>query len=97
MATPQRAHRSWRANRVRPCLPDGARGDRVEAKGLAIQIRPLARLAQDEESGVRSGEARGRGRLGADERGPRPRLDEKCFSMVVGRPIDGPTVCLRCL
>jgi hypothetical protein len=35
-----------------------------QAQGLALAFRPLARLAQDEEPGLRGGEARGRRGLG---------------------------------
>jgi ATP-dependent DNA ligase len=52
---------------VRPCLQDGPRGYRIEAEGLALSQRPLARLAQIKESSVRGGEARGRGGLGQTE------------------------------
>jgi hypothetical protein len=40
---------------------------RVEAEGIDLSLRPLARLAQVQEPGVRGGEARGGGRLGQDE------------------------------
>jgi hypothetical protein len=38
-------------------------GHRVEAEELALPLGPLSRLAQDEEPGVRRGEAGGRGGL----------------------------------
>jgi bifunctional non-homologous end joining protein LigD len=41
------------------CLQARARRDRVEAKGLALPLWSLARLAQDEEPGCACGEARG--------------------------------------
>ena len=59
------------ARRLPPRLQDGARRHRVEAQGLALPLRPLARLAQDEEPGVRGGEARSRRGLGTVKRGPR--------------------------
>ena len=42
----------------------GLEGDRVEAEGFQLPIRPLIRLAQDEESRLRRGEAGGGGGLG---------------------------------
>ena len=36
---------------------DGTRRYRVEAKGLTLSQRPFARLAQDEEPGLRGGKA----------------------------------------
>jgi hypothetical protein len=45
-------------------LHDGTRGHRVEAAGLALPLRPLARLAQVQESRCACGEARGGGGLG---------------------------------
>jgi hypothetical protein len=41
-------------------LQDGAGRHRIEAEGLGLPFWPLARLAQDEEPGLRCGEA-GRG------------------------------------
>src|SRR5438128_477779 len=46
------------------CLQDGARRNRVEAEGLGLPFRPLARLTQDEELGCTCGEARGGRGLG---------------------------------
>src|SRR5262249_15116257 len=47
------------ARRLRPCLQDGPRRHRLEAEGLGLPFRPLARLAQNEELGCAGGEARG--------------------------------------
>src|SRR5215813_8602181 len=55
------------ARRLRPCLQDGARRHRVEAQGLGLPFRPLARLAQNEKLGCASREAGRRGRLGQQE------------------------------
>jgi hypothetical protein len=60
----QRAHRWRRPDRLRPCLQDGARRNRVEAQGLDVSLRPLARLAQNEERGCAGREARSRRELG---------------------------------
>ena len=60
----QRAYRSATARPSSPRLQDGARRHRVEAQGLALPFRPLARLAQDEEPDGAGGEAGGGGRLG---------------------------------
>jgi hypothetical protein len=46
------------------CLQDGARRHRVEAAGLALSLRPLARLAQVQEPGGSGSEARGGRGLG---------------------------------
>jgi len=54
------AGRSSQNNKPAGFEADGAR---VEAEELSQSQRPLARLAKDEEPGVRSGEARRRGRL----------------------------------
>jgi bifunctional non-homologous end joining protein LigD len=51
----------------RPCLQAGARRHCLEAKGLGLPLRPLARLAQNEELGCPGSEARRRGRLGQKE------------------------------
>src|SRR5262245_53838127 len=51
----QRAFGGRRPDRLRPCLQDGARRYRVEAEGLGLPFWPLARLAQDEESGGAGG------------------------------------------
>jgi hypothetical protein len=52
----------------RRCVParlqDGARGDRLEAPGLALQVRALAGLAQVQEPGGAGGPAGGGGGLG---------------------------------
>src|SRR5262249_3015450 len=54
--------RGRRPDRFRPRLQDGTRRHRVEAQGLHLPLRPLARLAQDEEPGGTGREARrGRG------------------------------------
>src|SRR5262245_31445834 len=45
---------------------------RFETEGLVLPLRPLARLAQDEESGSARGEAGGRGGLGAERSLMRP-------------------------
>src|SRR5262245_26319833 len=53
---------------ARPCSLTPARWGwtaRVEAQRLALPQRPIARLAQDEQPGVRSDKAKRRGRLGA--------------------------------
>src|SRR5262249_51730484 len=60
----ERAHRGRRPHRVRPRLPDGPGGYRVEAQGLALHVGPLAGLAQEQESGERGSAAGGGGRLG---------------------------------
>jgi hypothetical protein len=44
--------------------PKDGEGHRLEAPGFALPIGTLARLAQVQEPGRASGEARGRGRLG---------------------------------
>src|SRR5262249_44398670 len=54
--------RGWRG-RLPPRLQDGPRG-RLEAARLALPLRPLARLAQDEEPGRAGGEAGGGRGLG---------------------------------
>ena len=59
--------RRWR-DRLPPRLQDGPRRHRVEAQGLALPLRPIIRLAQDEEPGVCGGEARSGRRLGAVKR-----------------------------
>ena len=61
---PQRAHRGRRPDRVRARLQDGPRRHRVEAQGLALPQRPLTRVAEEQEPGLRGGTARGGGRLG---------------------------------
>jgi hypothetical protein len=43
--------------RVPPCLHDGARGHCVEAEGFGLSLGALGRLAQDEEPGLRRGDA----------------------------------------
>jgi hypothetical protein len=52
----------------RRCVParlqDGPGGDRLKAAGIALQVRPIARLAQVQESGCARGEARGGRGLG---------------------------------
>jgi ATP dependent DNA ligase domain len=58
-------HRGRRPDRLRACLQDGARRYRLEAQGLALSLGSLARLAQDEEPGLRRREAGGGGGLGA--------------------------------
>ena len=70
-------------------LQDGPRRHRVEAQGLALPFRPVFRLAQDEEPGLRGGEARGGRRLGAPTgRGvDRPFEREVFFSRNIGRLI----------
>ena len=45
-------------------MQDGTRRHRVEAQGLGLPFRPLARLAQDEELGCTCREAGRGGRLG---------------------------------
>src|SRR5262249_14786515 len=58
----QRAHGRRRPDRLRPRLQDGARRHRVEGQGVALPLRPFARLAQNEELGGIGREARsGRG------------------------------------
>src|SRR3954466_5366976 len=47
-----------------PRLQVRPRRHRLEAQGLSISYRPLARLAQDEERRRTGSEARSRGRLG---------------------------------
>jgi len=61
---PQRAHRGRRSYRVRPRLQDGPRRHRVEAQGLDLSLRPIIRLAQDEEPGLCGGAPGGSGGLG---------------------------------
>src|SRR5262249_34922119 len=60
----QRTHRGRRPDRLRPRLQDGTRRHRLEAQGLHLPLRPLARLAQNEEPGGAGGEARGGGGMG---------------------------------
>jgi hypothetical protein len=50
--------------RLSTCLQDGARRHRVEAAGLALQLRAHARLAQVQEPRCAGSEARGGGGLG---------------------------------
>jgi hypothetical protein len=38
----RRAHRGWRADRLRPRLQDGARRHRIEAEGFALSFRPIS-------------------------------------------------------
>ena len=58
----QRTFGRRRPDRLCPCVQDGARRHRVEAKGLFVSFGPLARLAQDEERRCTGCEAlRGRG------------------------------------
>jgi hypothetical protein len=45
----QRACRRRRPDRLRPCLQDGARRNRVEAEGFGLPFRTLARLAQEQD------------------------------------------------
>src|SRR5262249_54814359 len=63
--TDQRAYFRARRRHVPARLQDGSRGHRLEAARLALPLRPLARLAQDEEPSSAGGEARGRAGLGA--------------------------------
>jgi hypothetical protein len=51
-------------HRIRARLQDGARRHCVEAQELALPLRPLPGLAQEQEPGVRGGGARGGGGLG---------------------------------
>jgi ATP dependent DNA ligase domain len=56
----ERAHSaSQRRRRVPARLQLGRRGNCFEATGIAVQVRPLARLAQVEESGCAGDEAGG--------------------------------------
>src|SRR4051794_3761677 len=50
---------------VPTCVQDRAGGDRLEAARIALQVWPLTRLAEVQESGSASREARGRGGLGS--------------------------------
>src|SRR5215831_2350513 len=52
-----------RRGHLPPRLQDGPRGDRLEAARLALPLRPIAGLAQDEEPGRAGGEAGGGGGL----------------------------------
>src|SRR5262249_36080526 len=60
-ATARRAPHARRRCRLPPRLPARVRGHRVEAPGLAVCQRPHTALAQVQEPGGASGEARGRG------------------------------------
>ena len=60
----ERAYRGRRPHRVRPRLQDGPRGHRVEAQDLALPLRPLTGLAEEQEPGVRGSAAGGGGGLG---------------------------------
>jgi hypothetical protein len=51
-------------DRLRPCLQARPRRHCLEKEGFYLSFRPLARLAQDEESGVLGSEARSGGGLG---------------------------------
>jgi hypothetical protein len=53
-----------RCDHLPPRLQARARRDRVQAQGLTLPLRPVARLAQDEEPTSTGSEAGGRGRLG---------------------------------
>jgi hypothetical protein len=53
----QRAYRGRRPDRLRPCLQAWPRRHRLEAEGLCLPFRPLARLAQNEELGCAGREA----------------------------------------
>jgi len=56
----QRAHRGGRSHRVRPRLQNGPGGHRLEAQGLAVPLRPLAGLAQEQEPGCAAVKREGR-------------------------------------
>src|SRR5262249_40825912 len=60
----QGAYRGRRPDRLRPCLQAWPRRHCLEAEGLCLPFRVLARLAQDEESGLLGGEAGSGGGLG---------------------------------
>src|SRR5262245_66408248 len=60
----QRTHGRRRPDRLRPCLQAWPRRHCLEAEGLCLPFRVLARLAQDEESGLLGGEAGSGGGLG---------------------------------
>jgi putative tryptophan/tyrosine transport system substrate-binding protein len=62
----QRAYRGRRPDRFRSRLQNGTRRHRVEAPRLALPLRSLAALDQEQESGGTGGEARGRRGLGGD-------------------------------
>src|SRR5262249_5189308 len=47
----QRAYRRRRPDRLRARLPARPRRHRLQAQGLKLSLRPLARLAEDEEPG----------------------------------------------
>src|SRR5215471_10500123 len=61
----QRTYRGQRPDRLRPCLQARPRRHCLEAQGLCLPFRTLARLAQDEESGLLGGEEGGGRGLGA--------------------------------
>ena len=62
-----RTHGRRRPDRLRPCLQAWPGRHRLEAQGFRLPFRALARLAQNEESGLCGGEARSGGGLGAVE------------------------------
>ena len=59
-----RGGRARRRDRVRAGLPAGPRRHRLEAEGLALSLRTLTVLAQDEEPSERGGAAGGGRGLG---------------------------------
>src|SRR5206468_7429070 len=63
----QRIHGGRRRDRVSARLQARPRRHRLEAEGLSISFRPLARLAQNEERRYTGGEAGRGGRMGQKE------------------------------
>src|SRR5262249_61986229 len=63
-AASERAPRPRWRERIPARLQDGPRRHRVEAARVALPIRPVEGLAEVQEPGSASGEARGRGGLG---------------------------------
>ena len=59
-----RTYRRRRPDYLRARLPARPRRHRLQAQGLKLSLRPLARLAEDEEPSGSGGEARRRGGLG---------------------------------
>jgi hypothetical protein len=58
------AEATYQAAVFRHACKLGLEGDCLEAQGICLSFRPLARLAQDEECGRTGSEARSRGGLG---------------------------------
>ena len=68
------ASRRW-PDRLCARLPSWPRRHRLQAQGLKLSLRPLPRLAQDEEPGGSGGEARRGRRLGQNRAEMTPQRD----------------------